>query len=196
MTATESRAPRSRRRFIFLLPLVGFGALAAVFLLRLESGGDPEAIPSALIGKPAPQFDLAGLEGMNGKDGPLPGLKTADLAGQASVVNVFASWCGPCREEHPQLAALAGDGRIRLVGINYKDVPENARRFLGEMGNPFAAIGADTRGRAAIDWGVYGVPETFIIGRDGTIRYKYVGPISEEALVKTLRPEIEKALAK
>ena len=90
--------------------------------------------------------------------------------------------------------ALAGDGRIRLVAINYKDVPENARRFLGEMGNPFAAIGVDARGRAAIDWGVYGVPETFIVGPDGTIRYKFIGPIDEAALASVIRPEIDKAL--
>jgi cytochrome c biogenesis protein CcmG/thiol:disulfide interchange protein DsbE len=196
MSTADSKAQPSRRRLIFLLPLAVFTALAAVFLIRLEAGGDPEAIPSALIGKPAPQFDLPPLDGIAGKNGPIAGLKTADLVGQVSIVNIFASWCGPCREEQPQLEALAGDGRIRLVGINYKDVPENARRFLGEIGNPFAAIGVDGKGRAAIDWGVYGVPETFIIGRDGTIRYKFIGPISDAALAETLRPEIEKALAR
>jgi cytochrome c biogenesis protein CcmG/thiol:disulfide interchange protein DsbE len=185
------QAPAPRPRLVFLLPLAAFVALAAVFLIRLEAGGDPEAIPSVLIGKPAPSFDLPPLDGMTG----VPGLKTADLAGKVTVLNIFASWCAPCRQEHPQLEALAGDGRIRLVAINYKDVDENARRFLGEMGNPFAAIGTDRPGRTAIDWGVYGVPETFIIGRDGTIRYKFVGAIDPESLASVVRPEIGKALA-
>ena len=190
MSATEPKRPLGRGfRPILLVPLALFAALAAIFLMRLETGGDREAIPSALVGSKAPDFDLAALEGMS-----VPGLKRADLDGKVTVVNVFASWCGPCRLEHPQLAALAGDGRIRLVAINYKDVPENARRFLGEMGNPFAAIGVDGRGRAAIDWGVYGVPETFIVGPDGTIRYKFIGPIDEAALASVIRPEIDKAL--
>ncbi|MBN8994159.1 MAG: DsbE family thiol:disulfide interchange protein [Rhizobiales bacterium] len=188
-------AGQPRRRLLFLLPLAVFVALAGVFLVRLQAGGDPEAIPSALIGKPAPQFDLPPLDGMRGPAGPLPGLKTADLAGHVTVLNIFASWCAPCRAEHPQLEALAGDDRIRLVAINYGDVDENARRFLGEMGNPFAAIGTDRRRRAGIDWGVYGVPETFIIGRDGTIRYKFVGPIDEQSLASVIRPAIDKALA-
>lgn len=190
-SASPPATAQPRRRLIFLLPLAAFLALAGVFLVRLEAGGDPEAIPSALIGKPAPAFDLPPLDGMAG----VPGLKSADLAGKVTVLNIFASWCGPCREEHPQLEALAGDGRIRLVAINYKDVDENARRFLGEMGNPFAAIGTDRAGRTAIDWGVYGVPETFVIGRDGTIRYKLVGPIDAASLAAVLRPEIDKALA-
>ena len=125
----------------------------------------------------------------------MPGLKRADLAGKLTLVNVFASWCGPCRLEHPQLEALAGDSRIRLVGINYKDQPANALRFLGDMGNPYAAIGVDEKGRAAIDWGVYGVPETFVVGPDGTILHKFIGPITEEALTRVVRPEIDKALA-
>jgi cytochrome c biogenesis protein CcmG/thiol:disulfide interchange protein DsbE len=185
------QAPAPRPRLVFLLPLAAFVALAAVFLIRLEAGGDPEAIPSVLIGKPAPSFDLPPLDGMIG----VPGLKTADLAGKVTVLNIFASWCAPCRQEHPQREALAGDGRIRLVAINYKDVDENARRFLGEMGNPFAAIGADRPGRTAIDWGVYGVPETFLVGRDGKILFKHVGPLTVDAARRTLLPEIEKALA-
>jgi cytochrome c biogenesis protein CcmG/thiol:disulfide interchange protein DsbE len=174
----------------FLLPLLIFAVLAAVFLLKLESGGDPSAIPSALIGKPAPEFDLPALDGSD-----RPGFKRGDLIGPVTVVNVFASWCGPCREEHPQLTELAKDGRIRLVGINYKDQAENARRFLGQFGNPYAAIGVDTKGRAAIDWGVYGVPETFIVGRDGTIIRKFVGPISAEALGSAVKPAIDSAIA-
>jgi cytochrome c biogenesis protein CcmG/thiol:disulfide interchange protein DsbE len=188
---SHPEAPAARPRFVFLLPLAAFVALAAVFLIRLEAGGDPEAIPSALIGKPAPTFDLPPLDGMAG----VPGLKTADLAGKVTVLNIFASWCAPCRQEHPQLEALAGDNRIRLVGINYGDVDENARRFLGEMGNPFAAIGTDHSRRAAVDWGSYGVPETFIIGRDGTIRYKFIGPMDPASLASVIRPEIDKALA-
>ena len=188
MSATETK-PSAQRRWVLLAPLAVFAALAAVFLVRLESGGDPSVIPSALVGKPAPKFDLPPLETSG-----LRGLKSSDLTGTVTVVNIFASWCGPCRLEHPNLEALAADPRIRLVGINYKDAPENARRFLGELGNPYAAIGVDTKGRAAIDWGVYGVPETFIIGADGVVRYKFVGPISDAALAQVILPEIEKAL--
>ena len=190
MTAAETRQRRRTLRLIALLPLGFFLALALVFLMRLESGVDPQSIPSALVGKPAPEFDLPPL-------GPasLPGLKRADLNGQVTVVNVFASWCGPCRVEHPQLAELAKDKRFRTVGINYKDQPDNAARFLSELGNPYTAIGVDIKGRAAIDWGVYGVPETFIVGRDGVIRHKFIGPITAEAAEAVIKPEIEKALA-
>ena len=179
----------TRFRPILLLPLAIFAALAAIFFVSLRSGVDPEAIPSALVGKPAPDFDLPALAGAQ-----VPGLNRADLSGKLTLVNVFASWCGPCRLEHPQLQALAGDSRIRLVGINYKDQPANALRFLGDMGNPYAAIGVDEKGRAAIDWGVYGVPETFIVGPDGTILYKFIGPITEDALNRVVRPEIDKVL--
>ena len=164
--------------------------LAAIFLLRLESTGDPEAIPSVLVGKPAPDFSLPPLAGAN-----VPGLSRADLAGRITLVNIFASWCVPCREEHPQLVEIARDPRIRLVGIDYKDAPENALRLLTEMGNPYAAIGVDTKGRAAIDWGVYGVPETFIVGPDGTIRQKFIGPIGPDALSTVIRPAIDKLAA-
>ncbi len=181
---------KRRPRLVLLVPLVLFVGLAAIFLMRLESGVDPEAIPSALIGHPAPDFALPPLEGVD-----VPGLSRADLDGRVTLVNVFASWCVPCREEHPVLKTLANDPRIRLVGINYKDQPENARRFLGDLGNPYAAIGADQSGRAAIDWGVYGVPETFVVGPDGIIRYKFIGPLSPESLETTLMPEIDKALA-
>ena len=181
--------PRRRPRLVYLLPLAVFVALAAVFLIRLETAGNPEAIPSALVGKPAPDFDLAPLAGID-----RPGLATVDLKGPVTVVNVFASWCGPCRLEHPQLIELARDERVRLVGINYKDVTANAVRFLDELGNPYAAIGVDDRGRAAIDWGVYGVPETFIVDAAGVIRYKHIGPIDAKALDDAIRPAIEAAL--
>lgn len=189
MTATEGPPKPRRPRLIFLLPLGLFIALAAVFLIRLETAGNLEAVPSALVGKPVPEFDLPPLDGVS-----QPGLKGTDLKGAVTVVNVFASWCGPCRIEHPQLIALAKDGRIRLVGINYKDVPANAVRFLDELGNPYAAIGVDTTGRAAIDWGVYGVPETFIVDANGIIRYKHIGPIDAAGLEATVLPAIEAAL--
>jgi cytochrome c biogenesis protein CcmG/thiol:disulfide interchange protein DsbE len=136
---------------------------------------------------------LPPLEGLARDGAPLPGVTPAGLKGGVTLVNVFASWCGPCREEHPVLMRLAQDSRIRLVAINYKDSPENARRFLGGLGNPYAAVGVDAKGRAAIDWGVYGVPETFLIGRDGTIRYKFVGPLTDETVAGTLDREIAKA---
>lgn len=189
MTATDETPKPRRPRLIFLLPLAVFVALAAVFLIRLETAGNLEAVPSALVGKPVPEFDLPPLEGV-----AQPGLKGTDLKGTVTVVNVFASWCGPCRIEHPQLIALQKDGRIRLVGINYKDVPANAVRFLDELGNPYAAIGVDQTGRAAIDWGVYGVPETFIVDANGIIRHKHIGPIDAAALEATVLPAIEAAL--
>jgi cytochrome c biogenesis protein CcmG/thiol:disulfide interchange protein DsbE len=125
----------------------------------------------------------------------VPGLDRAAFAGEVTVLNVWASWCVPCRDEAPLLTTLAQDSRIRVVGINYKDAPENARRFLGRFGNPFAANGIDANGRAAIEWGVYGVPETFVVGRDGRITYKLIGPITPDNLERALRPAIEKTLA-
>jgi cytochrome c biogenesis protein CcmG/thiol:disulfide interchange protein DsbE len=187
--------PRGRLRLPLLIPLALFLALAAVFLLRLYGGGDISDVPSALVGKPAPEFTLPPLEGMTADGAPVPGLARADLEGRVTLVNVFASWCGPCRAEHPLLMDLAKDERIRIVAINYKDQPENARRFLGRLGNPFAAIGVDTVGRAAIDWGVYGVPETFLVGKDGTILLKHIGPLTPAAVRDRLMPAIEIALA-
>jgi cytochrome c biogenesis protein CcmG/thiol:disulfide interchange protein DsbE len=189
MTVTDERKPR-KLKLVYLLPLGLFLSLALIFLLRLGSDNDPSVVPSALVGQPAPPFELPPLEGAG-----VPGFARGDLDGQVTVVNIFASWCGPCRQEHPFLVRLGEDPRIKLYGINYKDVPENARRFLGELGNPYAAVGVDDRGRAAIDWGVYGVPETFLIGPDGVIRHKIVGPLSERALDEFLMPEIEKLLA-
>lgn len=177
----QDASPAPRRRWFVLAPLIVFALLAALFLVRLFSG-DPGRLPSALIGKPAPSFALPALEGLMRDGTPVPGLSTADLKGGVTVVNVWASWCAPCREEHPVLVELAKDPSIRLVGINYKDQPENARRFLGALGNPFAAVGEDANGRAAIDWGVYGVPESFVIAPDGTIAYKQVGPLTAEAI--------------
>ena len=189
---TSDGQPRSRR-WLVALPLIGFMAVAGLFLLRLY-GGDPSKIPSALIGRPAPQTTLPALEGLVQNGAPIPGLDPAMFKGKVSVVNVWASWCVPCHDEAPLLTALAKDTRLQIVGINYKDSPDNARRFLGRYGNPFAAVGVDGNGRASIEWGVYGVPETFVVGRDGTIRYKMVGPVTPANLDSVLKVEIEKAL--
>jgi cytochrome c biogenesis protein CcmG/thiol:disulfide interchange protein DsbE len=189
-TEAESGRPRSRRLWLALLPLALFLALAAVFFAQLLSGRDVSVVPSALIGAEAPQTQLPPLEGTG-----LPGLDPAQFEGKVTLVNVWASWCAPCRQEHPLLMQLAQDTRIAIAGLNYKDRPENARRFLGELGNPYASIGVDGSGRAAIDWGVYGVPETFLVGKDGRIAWKHVGPFTPEAIVTDLMPEIEKALA-
>ncbi|CCV04395.1 periplasmic thioredoxin of cytochrome c-type biogenesis [Mesorhizobium metallidurans STM 2683] len=186
---TQTEAP-VRRRLIVLLPLLVFLALAGLFLSQLLSGRDASDVPSALIGLPAPQTNLPALEGTN-----LPGLDSKAFAGKVTLVNVFASWCAPCREENPVLLALSQDKRFSMAALNYKDRPENARRFLGDLGNPFQAIGVDEAGRAAIDWGVYGVPETFVIGKDGKIAYKHVGPLTPASAQTLLLPEIEKALA-
>lgn len=189
MSAAEESPQKRRRLLVALVPLAVFAALAGIFLMQLTSGRDNSTIPSALIGKAAPQTALPPLEGSG-----LPGLDPANFAGKVTLVNIWASWCAPCREEHPMLMELSGDGRFGIVGLNYKDKTENALRFIGNLGNPYAAIGTDEGGRAAIQWGVYGVPETFVVGRDGTIRYKHVGPITPQALESGLMPAIEKAL--
>lgn len=192
----EATEPSARRGFPVwaFLPLILFAVLAGIFYKQLYAG-DPSAIPSALIGRPAPEFQLPPLEGLARDGAPVPGLSRADLLGKVSVVNVWASWCGPCRDEHPYLMALADDDRFQLVGIDYKDDPANATRFLNALGNPFSAVGADRSGRTGIDWGVYGVPETFVVGPDGTIAYKHVGPLTPDSLQTRLMPAIEAALA-
>jgi cytochrome c biogenesis protein CcmG/thiol:disulfide interchange protein DsbE len=195
MSTTVSEQ-KPRRRLFVLLPLIVFLALATLFFFRLGSG-DPSRIPSALIGHPAPETNMPPVPGLVSHEGkPLPGIDAAAFKGAVTLINVWASWCIPCHDEAPLLNTLAEDKRIRLVGINYKDQPDNARRFLGRHGNPFVAAGADQNGRASMEWGVYGVPETFLIGRDGKIAYKLVGPITEANLDKVLKPEIEKALSR
>jgi cytochrome c biogenesis protein CcmG/thiol:disulfide interchange protein DsbE len=181
-----------RRRLIVFIPLFAFLALAGLFILRLWAG-DPSRIPSALIGHPAPQTNLPPLAGLERDGKPVPGLDGADFKGQVTVLNVWASWCVPCRDEAPLLVALAADPRIRVIGINYKDQPDNARRFLGRFGNPFVANGVDGNGRAAIEWGVYGMPETFVVNGRGEIVYKHVGPITPEALEVKIIPVIRAA---
>jgi len=189
---TDTPSPGFSRRLLIALPLLAFAALA-VLLYRGLGNGDPSRLPSALIGRPAPALPLPALEGLTRDNMQVPGFDPASFHGRVTLVNVWASWCIPCRTEHPQLERLATDRRIQLVGINYKDSAENALRFLGRYGNPYVAVGVDAGGRAGIEWGVYGVPETFLIGRDGRILYKHVGPIVEDGLASVAR-EIEKAL--
>jgi cytochrome c biogenesis protein CcmG/thiol:disulfide interchange protein DsbE len=190
----ESSGPR-RRNILVLLPLLAFLALAALFYFRLGAG-DISMLPSALIGHPAPKTDLPPLAGLERDGKALPGLSNATFTGAVTLVNVWASWCIPCRDEVPFLEQLSKDKRFQIVGINYKDAAADARRFISRYGNPFVANGVDNNGRTSIDWGVYGVPENFLIGRDGRIAFKLVGPVTAENLAKVLQPEIEKALAK
>ncbi|MCB1430032.1 MAG: DsbE family thiol:disulfide interchange protein, partial [Nitratireductor sp.] len=186
--STEPAAPR-RRVWLAALPLVVFLVLAGIFLKQLESGGSARDIPSALIGKPVPEFALAPLDGLLDNGGAqVPGIDTASFKGKVTVVNVWASWCAPCRLEHPLILALRENRDVRIVGINYKDQTANALRFLGQLGNPFDAVGVDPRGSAAIDWGVYGVPETFIVDRNGLIAYKHVGPLTPDSIRSEILP--------
>ena len=186
-------AKNGRRRVAVLVPLAVFLVLVFLFLLRLYSG-DPSLIPSALIGHPAPQTNLPPVAGLERDGAPVPGIDPASFSGAVTVVNVWASWCVPCHDEAPLLTRLGQDKRLQVIGINYKDEPDNARRFLGRYGNPYGIVGVDGNGRAAIEWGVYGVPETFIVGRQGTIVYKLVGPVTSENIDTVLKPEIDKAL--
>ncbi|MBC7311774.1 MAG: DsbE family thiol:disulfide interchange protein [Rhizobium sp.] len=182
------------RYLVAIIPLALFAVFAAVAGKMLYdqdvNGRDVSAIPSALIGTKAPALAMAGLDGSN-----TPALTSEAIAGKLTLVNVFASWCVPCRQEHPILKDLSKDPRLNVVGINYKDKNDNALRFLGELGNPYAAIGVDPNGKAAIDWGVYGIPESYLVASDGTILYKKVGPFDRQSLEVGLYPAIEKALA-
>lgn len=185
-------SPKRNRGWV-LAPVLIFAGLVAVFMTGLKSG-DPSKLPSALINKQVPAFELPPLEGLKVNGATVPGLASQSLArGGLTLVNVWASWCGPCREEHPQLIKLAGQDDIKLVGMNYKDQRENALRFLNALGNPYANVGVDRTGRTAVEWGVYGVPETFLVNGDGIIVYKFTGPITETALDRDVMPAIEKA---
>ena len=193
MTSGPREGRRSRGSYV--LPLVIVTLMSAFFFVALRSG-DPSRLPSALIGKPVPQFAIGPIEGLDaaGGGGARPGISSADLSsGEVTIVNVWASWCGPCIQEHPQLIALKQQHGLRLVGINYKDDPAAARRFLARYGNPFDAIGADKNGRVAIDWGVYGVPETYVIDGTGRIAFKFVGPLSTSAIRNEILPAVAKA---
>lgn len=190
-------AVNTKKILLAALPLLAFAGLFALFFFRLGAG-DISRIPSALIGKAAPEFDLPQFL-LDSPSSPAR-VSNKDFArAGVTLLNVFASWCAPCHAEHPVLMTLANDSALRdagliLVGLAYKDEPGNTRRFLGAKGNPFQTIAVDATGRAAIEWGVYGVPETFIIGGDGTIAFKFVGPMTEEALARIIRPEIERSL--
>jgi len=173
-----------------------FAVLAAIFAVGLTNK-DPGRIPSVLLGKPVPEFELPPLGGLMEVGEPVGGLATRDLkTGEVTLVNVWASWCVPCRQEHPYLMALANQHGVRIAGLNYKDKPENARRFLGSLGNPFKRVGVDNKGSATVDWGVYGVPETFLVDGAGVIRYKWIGPITPRALKEELLPRVRSTQAK
>ncbi len=174
------------RYALFALPLILLVALVSVFAFSIDR--DSTLVRSVLIDKPVPDFTLPAVEGLDA-----PGFDTAALRGEVTVVNVFASWCIPCRDEHPLLETLKAQTGVRLFGINHSDAPENARAFLAELGNPYDAVGADRDRRVSIDWGVYGVPETFLVDADGVITYKHVGPLTPAAIETELLPALEKA---
>jgi cytochrome c biogenesis protein CcmG/thiol:disulfide interchange protein DsbE len=171
------------RYTLFALPLILLVALVSVFAFSIDR--DSSLVRSVLIDKPVPQFDLPAVEGLD-----VPGFGSAALTGEPTVVNVFASWCIPCRDEHPLLEALKAQTGVKLFGINHSDAPENAVAFLAELGNPYDAVGADRDRRVSIDWGVYGVPETFLVDAEGVIVYKHVGPLTPEAIESELLPAI------
>ena len=189
----SEQEPR-RRPWLVYLPLVIFLALAALFYTQMKPGGSSR-LPSPLIGKPIPQFTLPALEGAS-----RAGFDDAELRkGGVTLVNIFDSWCAPCRDEHPVLIELSKHdvitkSGVSLAGLAYKDEPSQSLRFLRELGNPYQLIGVDRSGRVGIDWGVYGVPETFVVKGDGTLAYKFIGPLSQKDLQEVLIPQIEKAL--
>jgi cytochrome c biogenesis protein CcmG/thiol:disulfide interchange protein DsbE len=191
----QPKSSGTARYLLALIPLIVFAGIAfAVGKVMYDQevhSTDISAIPSALIGTKAPKLALTPLDGSN-----LPALTDDAIKGKLTLVNVFASWCIPCRDEHPVLKELAKDGRLNIVAINYKDTSENALRFLGELGNPYNAIGIDPNGSAAIDWGVYGIPESYLVSPDGTILYKQVGPFTPTSLKEGLYPAIAKATGK
>jgi cytochrome c biogenesis protein CcmG, thiol:disulfide interchange protein DsbE len=188
---TEQTRPASIRRWGPALPLAIFAVLAGLFWYALQSG-DPSLLPSPLIGKKVPDFTLPALEDLDAGGKEVPGFASADLAqGERTLVNVFASWCVECQVEHPLLLALSQQPGVRLYGIDYKDDPASARRFLGRYGNPYARIGADSSGRVAIDFGVYGVPETYVVTGEGKIAYRHVGPLNEQAVRDKILPLLQ-----
>lgn len=179
----ERTSAETGRRVLAFLPLTVAAALAIVLAWGLTQ--DPSNLPSTLIGKVVPDFDLPPVQGR------LLGLSSGDLKGEVSLVNVFASWCVACREEHPLFMKLAAQGTVPLHGLNYKDQPDDAAQWLDSLGDPYTRTGADISGQVAIDWGVYGVPETFVVDADGLIAYKHIGPVNEEVLAKTILPLVE-----
>jgi cytochrome c biogenesis protein CcmG, thiol:disulfide interchange protein DsbE len=175
----------ARRRIFFALPTLVFAVLVGYFIWGLNPERDPSEIPSVLIGKPVPDFDLPPVEGRE------LGLATGDLKGEVSLVNVFASWCTECRREHPFFMNLRANDIVPIHGLNYKDKPEDARGWLDELGDPYTRTGADISGRVGIDFGVYGVPETFVIDKNGMIAYKHIGAVTGRVLKEKILPLIE-----
>ncbi len=198
---SDEEAASGKRRFniFILLPLVIFFGMAGLFSYQMKFGRNPNEVPSVLINKPAPEFDLPALDasfGIRRPDGGIiPGFKTEDFRQKVAVVNVWASWCPTCRDEHPLLLDLTNDNRFDLIGLAYKDEPANSAHFLKNHGNPFDKIGMDVSGRVGIDWGVYGAPETFIVDTRGIIRYKHIGALTKRSLAESFMPKLEAILA-
>ena len=191
--ATPDAAVSKRRITFAFLPVAVFAVMAGVFAFALRTG-DPSKLPSTLIGKSAPALTLPPLEGLADATKSVPGIAPEDLKrGTPVIVNFWASWCAPCVAEHPLLIILGEKAKVPIYGVNYKDQTSGARRFLGRYGNPFAAVGVDANGRAAIEWGVYGMPETFVLDGQGRIVYKHVGALTPEAIDRTILPAIDKA---
>ncbi|MFN3623928.1 MAG: DsbE family thiol:disulfide interchange protein [Hyphomicrobium sp.] len=192
--ANQSSSPAAKRGLGWVIaPLAAFGVLVVVFLFALQTG-DPSKLPSALIGKPAPATQFPPLEGLVADGKTVPGFSSAELVtGKPIIVNFWASWCVPCAEEQPLLVELQKRTGVQLYGVNYKDDPVAARRFLGRYGNPFTAVGTDDKGRGAIEWGVYGMPETFVLNGKGEIVFKHVGPVSAQSIEQKLMPAITRA---
>ena len=184
-TAPDRPAGTLPRHLLYLLPVVLFVVVAVYFLVALYSSRDPQEVPSALVGKPAPGFTLAPLLP------DLPGVARADLGGSVVLVNFFASWCVPCRAEHPYLGRIAKDGGLPIFGIVYKDKPDAARAYLAELGNPYARIGMDDSGRTGIDFGITGVPETFVLAPDGRICHRQWGPVTDDDTEQALLAKIK-----
>ncbi|MFQ5757712.1 MAG: DsbE family thiol:disulfide interchange protein [Acidiferrobacterales bacterium] len=181
---TAARPAVKNRHLVFLVPMFIFIGMAVFLGIGLTK--DPREIPSPLIGQSVPEFSLPPVQGR------ALGLSSANLKGEVSLVNVFASWCTACRAEHPLLMQLKEAGVVAIHGLNYKDKPVDAAQWLDDLGDPYTRTGADVNGRVGIEWGVYGVPETFVIDRTGRIAYKKIGPIAEQDLEQTILPLIEK----
>jgi cytochrome c biogenesis protein CcmG/thiol:disulfide interchange protein DsbE len=193
MSKDQKEKSNGRGWLIAALPLVIFLVLAGIFYKQLAAGGASSDLPSALIGREAPTAELPVLEGLLEDGVQVPALSGDLFAGKVSLVNVWASWCAPCRDEHPLLVELGKNDQLQIIGLNYKDKNENALRFLGQLGNPYDAVGVDPNGRAAIEWGVYGVPETFIVGPEGKILHKHVGPLTPKVIQETILPLVAKS---
>ena len=178
--AVAARPVAPRRPWLYLLPIAIFAGIGILLYLGLYR--DPTLVPSPLIGKPVPEFELGPVQGRE------LGLSAQDLEGEVVLVNVFASWCVACRDEHPLFLDLDREGVIPIHGLNYKDTPDDAAAWLDALGDPYTRIGADLDGRAGLDWGVYGVPETFVVDRNGHIAYKHIGPVTPRVRDEIILP--------